>query len=118
MDVQKLVTTALAERYRIDAHDLHALSRRDDADGNLVSCLYHGEQVSAPDLLICISHDTYAMNQIFRFETDQAVGDWLASRARLLNYLERRGYPAPRVIPTREGALVERMEPWHLLITT
>jgi Ser/Thr protein kinase RdoA (MazF antagonist) len=64
------------------------------------------------------------------FRADAAVGpqfsgwgtatmvDWLCSRAATLAWLAERGYPAPRVVPTRSGDLVGLAGPWLTLATT
>ncbi|HET8632304.1 MAG TPA: phosphotransferase [Thermomicrobiales bacterium] len=43
---------------------------------------------------------------------------FLRSRATTLAFLERQGYPAPRVRPTRGGALVAEAGGWCCLVTT
>ncbi len=43
---------------------------------------------------------------------------WIRARTAVLGHLEARGYPAPRVIRTRDGELVEAWEGWHALVTT
>ncbi len=44
--------------------------------------------------------------------------DWLCSRAATLIWLAGRGYPAPRVVPTRSGDLVGVAGPWLTLAAT
>jgi Ser/Thr protein kinase RdoA (MazF antagonist) len=44
--------------------------------------------------------------------------DWLSSRAATLAWLAGRGYPAPRVVPTRSGDLVGLAGAWLTLATT
>lgn len=48
--------------------------------------------------------------------TDQAI--WLHTRATTLVYLEQVGYPAPRLIHTRDGAMVREWDGWCALITS
>ena len=44
--------------------------------------------------------------------------DWLSSRGATLAWLAERGYPAPRVVPTRSGDLVGLAGAWLTLATT
>jgi Ser/Thr protein kinase RdoA (MazF antagonist) len=44
--------------------------------------------------------------------------DWLTSRAATLAWLAERGYPAPRVVPTRTGDLIGLAGVWLTLATT
>ncbi|HST88823.1 MAG TPA: phosphotransferase [Ktedonobacterales bacterium] len=41
-----------------------------------------------------------------------AAPEWMDGRAALLAALERRGYPAPRPLPARDGGLVARDDTW------
>jgi Ser/Thr protein kinase RdoA (MazF antagonist) len=43
---------------------------------------------------------------------------WLRSRAAMLTALEAQSYPGPRVMPTRDGALVGAATGWCTLLTT
>lgn len=64
------------------------------------------------------------------YRADQPVPDWLIgcgaidhvawlhTRATTLAYLEQVGYPAPRLIQTRDGAMVGERDGWCVLITT
>jgi Ser/Thr protein kinase RdoA (MazF antagonist) len=54
----------------------------------------------------------------FRGSGAASVTDWLLGRAATLEWLAARGYPAPRVVPTREGDLVGVAACWLTLGTT
>jgi hypothetical protein len=50
--------------------------------------------------------------------TAATMVDWLSGRAATLRWLAQRGYPAPRVVPTRSGDLVGLAGAWLTLATT
>jgi Ser/Thr protein kinase RdoA (MazF antagonist) len=57
----------------------------------------------------------------YRQGGDADATDWSASlttRAATLRFLEREGYPAPRVVATRHGGLIGAYAGWHALVTT
>jgi Ser/Thr protein kinase RdoA (MazF antagonist) len=56
--------------------------------------------------------------EYFRGSGPASVTDWLLGRAATLEWLAARGYPAPRVVPTREGDPVGIAACWVTLGTT
>jgi Ser/Thr protein kinase RdoA (MazF antagonist) len=56
--------------------------------------------------------------EYFRGSGAASVTDWLLGRAATLEWLAARGYPAPRVVPTREGDPVGVAAYWLTLGTT
>ena len=56
--------------------------------------------------------------EYFRGSGAASVTDWLLGRAATLEWLAARGYPAPRVVPTREGDPVGVAASWLTLGTT
>jgi Ser/Thr protein kinase RdoA (MazF antagonist) len=56
--------------------------------------------------------------EYFRGSGSASVTDWLLGRAATLEWLAARGYPAPRVVLTREGDLVGVAALWLTLGTT
>ena len=56
--------------------------------------------------------------EYFRGSGAASVTDWLLGRAATLEWLAARGYPAPRVVPTREGDPVGVAARWLTLCTT
>jgi Ser/Thr protein kinase RdoA (MazF antagonist) len=56
--------------------------------------------------------------EYFRGSGAASVTDWLLGRAATLEWLAARGYPAPRVVPTREGDPVGVAACWLTLGTT
>jgi len=56
--------------------------------------------------------------EYFRGSGAASVADWLLGRAATLEWLTARGYPAPRVVPTREGDPVGVAALWLTLGTT
>jgi Ser/Thr protein kinase RdoA (MazF antagonist) len=58
------------------------------------------------------------VSEFFRGSGAASVTDWLLGRAATLEWLAARGYPAPRVVPTREGDPVGVAACWLTLGTT
>jgi len=56
--------------------------------------------------------------EYFRGSGTASVTDWLLGRAATLEWLAARGYPAPRMVPTREGDPVGVAACWLTLGTT
>lgn len=71
-----------------------------------------------PGLVVRAFRTDLPLEPQFQGSRPMAVTDWLQGRAAILNWLEQRGYPAPRVVRTRSGDLVGLAGIWATLATT
>jgi Ser/Thr protein kinase RdoA (MazF antagonist) len=109
---------ALSAFYNLSPSRLESLNSSCLEDGRMVYGMYRVEQHNGPTQILFAYHDDAATRPLFRWETDQSRPVWLLHRATLLTFLAEQHYPAPRVLPSRTGALVVRSQPWHFLVTT
>jgi len=113
-----LFTDLLEERYERTEPHLHTLNTRQLDDGRSVYRMFRVEQSGELPMVLFAAHDDLVNNRTFRWQSNQCVSDWLQQRAQLLLFLAEQAYPAPRVLPSLEGALMVRYQQWNLLLTT
>jgi Ser/Thr protein kinase RdoA (MazF antagonist) len=69
------------------------------------------------DRVVCRVRFSSGPPGLLRAHTGE-VGDWFLAQARALDWLDARGFPAPRVIRTAGGDLLARHEEWTGLMLT
>ena len=107
------VTRVLDSRYRIDAIGCRELTASPDRDRAVFS-------VAAADgrWWTVKAYRTGAIPDRLAGCGVRTAAAYLETRARTLAFLERRGYPAPRVQTTSDGSFVARSAGWSILVTT
>lgn len=106
--------TAVAEQYGTYPLALHPL-RRKNPEGKR---LYRVDFAEGPSWVMRAYQQSYAKDIIFGWLSRySSLLEWLQTRAEILSYLYRRGYPIPMVIPTRTETLIGFQQEWLLLMT-
>ena len=102
MDSIELLSDLVANQYGAHPVQLEPLHRFASAERGI----FRVERAAQPPWLL----------RAYRQEPGE--DRWLVQRAATLLYLEQRGYPAPRLVHTRQGEMVGRQHGWATLMLT